>query len=95
MASLLFGSVSIAYQNFSPIACDISSVQASKGDTFSEALYMENALMQQPSHISSRTQNFIESSHIITNVKKEHLLSEYMFHASLSLALAYFKMLYL
>ena len=48
MASLLFGSVSIAYQNFSPIACDISSVQ---GDTFSEALYMETALMQQPSHI--------------------------------------------
>ena len=36
MASLLFGSV---------------SVQASKGDTFSEALYMENALMQQPSHM--------------------------------------------
>ena len=51
MVSLLFGSVSIAYQNFSPIACDISSVQASKGDTFSEALYMETALMQQPSHI--------------------------------------------
>ena len=32
-------------------ACDISSVQASKGDTFTEALYMENALMQQPSRI--------------------------------------------
>ena len=26
-------------------------MQASKGDTFSEALYMETALMQQPSHI--------------------------------------------
>ena len=53
MASLLFGSVSIAYQNFSPIACDISFVQASKGDIFSEALDMENALMhmQQPSHM--------------------------------------------
>ena len=33
------------------IACDISSVQAFIGDTFTEALYMENALMQQPSHI--------------------------------------------
>ena len=29
-------------------------------------------------HISSRTQNFIDSSHIFTNVKKEHLLPEYM-----------------
>ena len=28
-------------------------------------------------HISSRTQNFIDSSHIFTNVKKEHLLPEY------------------
>ena len=66
MASLLFGSVSIAYQNFSPIACDISSVQASKGDTFSEALYMETALMQQPSLISivsmSKLANFTENS---------------------------------
>ena len=33
------------------VACDISSVQASKGDTFTEASNMENALMQQPSHM--------------------------------------------
>ena len=69
MASLLFGSVSIAYQNFSPIACDISSVQASKGDTFSEALYMETALMQQPSHIwvyycSNISENYILQSRV-------------------------------
>ena len=33
------------------VACDISPVQASKGDNFTEASNMENALMQQPSHI--------------------------------------------
>ena len=37
------------YQNLRPVARVISSGQASKGDTYTEAMY---ALLQQPSHIS-------------------------------------------
>ena len=41
-----------------PVAHHISLGQASKDDRFDEASYMENALMQQPSHM--HIQNFRE-----------------------------------
>ena len=51
MASLLSGSMSPTYQNLSPIAHHISPGQAFKDGWFTEASNMENALMQQPSHL--------------------------------------------
>ena len=50
---LLAGSVSLTCQNLSPIAHHISPGRASKDGRFSEALYMEYALMQQPGHIQA------------------------------------------
>ena len=52
--SLLPGSVSLTCQNLSPIAHHISPGRASKDGKFTEALYMEYALMQQPSHLHIR-----------------------------------------
>ena len=50
--SLLTGSVSPTYQNLSPIAHHTSPGRAIKDGRLEEILYIENALMQQPSHIS-------------------------------------------
>ena len=52
MASLLCGSVSPTYSNLSSVAHHRSSWQASKDGRFEDAFNIENALMQQPSHIT-------------------------------------------
>ena len=49
--NLLAGSVSPAYQNLSPVAHHISPGRASKDGRLEEILYIEYALMQQPSHV--------------------------------------------
>ena len=51
MASLLCGSVSPTYSNLSSVAHHRSSWQASKDGRFEDAFNIENALMQQPSHM--------------------------------------------
>ena len=54
MASLLCGSVSPTYSNLSSVAHHRSSWQASKDGRFEDAFNIENALMQQPSHIMTK-----------------------------------------
>ena len=56
MASLLCGSVSPTYSNLSSVAHHRSSWQASKDGRFEDAFNIENALMQQPSHIHTCVQ---------------------------------------
>ena len=49
--SQLCGPVSLTYQNLKTFAPHINPGQAFKDGKFEDAFNMENALMQQPSHI--------------------------------------------